>query len=129
MRPNCLSADFRHRLHGRGVGDIADMNERLAAPGLDLASDGIRFGAVAAGIHQNGRAGLRQRQRDGAADIAPRPGDDGDLAAEFVVTHFRPLGLSSSAKADDPVNIDVSDLTDSAAITGCPAFAWHDSGD
>ena len=84
MRPKCFDRRIRHRLHGRGIGDIADMDQRLAARGLDLARDGVRLGAVAARIDQNGRAALRQRQRDRAADVAPGAGDDGDLAAEFV---------------------------------------------
>jgi hypothetical protein len=40
---------------------------------------------------------------------------------------FYPFDLSSSAKADDPVNTDANDSSDSAAITGCPAFAGHDA--
>ena len=79
-----LFRGLRHRLHGRGVGDIADMDQRLAALGRDLARNRICFGAIAARIDQNGSAALRQRQRDGTADVAPRAGDDGDLAAEFV---------------------------------------------
>jgi hypothetical protein len=36
--------------------------------------------------------------------------------------------VSSSAKADDPVRRDVSIQSLTAAITECPAFAWHDDG-
>ena len=61
------------------------MDQRLDAHGLDLARDGFRLGAIAAHIDHDGRAALRQRQRDGAADVAAGAGDDGDLAAEFVV--------------------------------------------
>ena len=63
-----------------GVGDVADMNQRLAAGSLDLARDGFRLGAVAARVDHDGRTALRQRQRNRAADIAARAGDDGDLA-------------------------------------------------
>src|SRR5205807_7868258 len=31
-----------------------------------------------------------------------------------------------SAKADDPVNIDLSNKTETSSFTGCPAFAGHD---
>src|SRR5450631_3098765 len=31
----------RHRLHCRGIGDVADMDQRLAAQNLDLARDGV----------------------------------------------------------------------------------------
>ena len=82
-----LDRRIRHRLHRRGIGDVADMDQRLAARRLDLARDGLGLGAVAARIDHDGRAALRQRQRDRAADIAPRAGDDGDLAGEFVVRH------------------------------------------
>src|SRR5258707_12774223 len=67
------------------------MDQCLAAGGLDLARDGIRFGTVAARIDDDGCAAFRQRQCNGAADIAPCAGDDCDLAAEFVVRHYRPL--------------------------------------
>ncbi len=40
-----------------------------------------------------------------------------------VIMRGQDIRLSSSAKADDPVS------TDSAVITGCPAFAGHDSGE
>jgi hypothetical protein len=35
--------------------------------------------------------------------------------------------LSSSAKADDPVRRDISIQSLMPVITGCPAFAGHDS--
>ena len=60
------------------------MDQRLAAGGFDLARDGFRLGAVAARVHHNGRAALRQRQRDRAADIAAGAGDDSDFAGEFL---------------------------------------------
>ena len=63
------------------------MNQRLAAGGLDLARDGLRLGAVAAGVDQEGGAALRQGQRDRTANVAPRAGDNGDLASEFVSIH------------------------------------------
>ena len=93
MRPKLLHRRLRHRLHGLGVGDVADMDQRLAASGLDLARDRFRLGAVAARIDEDGRAAFRQRQRDRAADVAPRAGDDGDLAVEFVVARHSILSI------------------------------------
>ena len=81
-----LDGRIRHRLHRYGVGDVADMDQRLAAGGLDLARDGVRLGAVAARVDHDRGAALRQRQRDRAADIAPGAGDDGDLAGEFLAS-------------------------------------------
>ena len=49
------------------------------------------------------------------------------LIKERLLASEIPL-LSSSAKADDPVNTDVRDSSDNIAITGCPAFAGHDDG-
>ena len=69
---------IRHCLHRYGVGDVADMDQRLAAGSLDLPRDGVRLGAVAARVHHDRRPALRERQRDRAADIAARAGDDGD---------------------------------------------------
>ena len=80
-----LERRVSHRLHGCGIGDIADMNQCLAAPPLDIAGDGFSLATVAARIDQNGGTAVRQRQRDRAADIAAGAGDDGGLATEFVV--------------------------------------------
>ena len=80
-RAELLHGRIRHRLHRYGVGDVADMDQCLAAGSLDLARDRFRLGAVAARVHDDGRTTLRQRQRDCAADVAARAGDDGDLAA------------------------------------------------
>jgi len=66
--------------------------------GLDLARDRLGLSAVAAGIDHDGRAILRQCQRNRASYIAPGAGDDGDLAGEFVAGHPHFLNSSSSAR-------------------------------
>src|ERR1700682_6433622 len=81
---------IRHRLHRCGVGHVADMDQRLAAGSFDLARDGPGLGTVAARIDHQRRTALRQRQRDGAADITPRAGDDGYFSREFVVAGHVP---------------------------------------
>ncbi|OIQ67493.1 hypothetical protein GALL_509280 [mine drainage metagenome] len=82
---------LRHRLHLSRVGDVADMHERLPARGFDLACDGISLGAIAARIDHDGRATVRQSQRNRAADIAASARDNGDLAVEFSVSHHPSL--------------------------------------
>ena len=61
-----------HGLHGTGIGDVADMSQRLAARALDLAHDCVRLIAVAARIDDDGRAISRKRKRNRAADVAAR---------------------------------------------------------
>ena len=85
MRPNCFDGRVRHRLHRLGIGDVADMDHRLAAGGFDLARDGFRLGAIAARVDHDGGAAVGQRQRDRAADVTAGAGDDGDLAESSLV--------------------------------------------
>ena len=79
-----LDGRIRHGLHRHGVGDVPDMNQRLAAGRFYLAHDRVRLGAVAACVHHDRGTSLRERQRDRPADIAARASDDGDLAGEFL---------------------------------------------
>ena len=95
------------------------MDQRLAAGGYDLARDGFCFGAVAARVDEDGRTAFRQRQRDGAADIAAGAGDNGDLAAEFVVAHVR---LSAQRRKIDAAMVKTRhQLQGSIALRLCPA--------
>ena len=75
---------LRHRLDRGGIGDVGEDGDRLAAGRFDLAHDAVGFRLVRTHIDHHRRAGGRQLQRDGAADIAPGAGDDGDFAGEFV---------------------------------------------
>ena len=77
---------IRHRLYGADIGDVADMNQRLAAVCLISRSDGIGLGPIAACINQNGRAALRPAPARWRGRFTAGAGDDGDLAAEFVAT-------------------------------------------
>ena len=58
-----------------GIGEIGEHHARLPARADDFAGELFGLGARAVGVQHDGVAGLRQRERDGAADAAPRPGD------------------------------------------------------
>ena len=95
MRPNCCAAGVRHRLHRVGVGDVADMDQRLAACGLDLARDDSASARLLRALTTMDAPPSAKRQRDRAADIAARAGDDGDLAIEFLhLLPCAPLNLT-----------------------------------
>ncbi len=68
-------------LHRLGVGHVTGDGDGLPAGALDLAHDIVGFLPVGARIDHDGCAVGRERQRNGAADIAARSGDDGDAAA------------------------------------------------
>ena len=72
------------------LADVGDESHRLAAGRLDLSDDGVGFRLVGARVHHHRGAGGGQMQRDGAADIAPGAGDDGDFAGEFVAVRHEP---------------------------------------
>ncbi len=50
----------------------------LAEPPFGLLRHGVDFGLFPRGRCDHASAGFRQRERHGAADAAPAPGDDGD---------------------------------------------------
>ena len=74
---------LRHRLDRGGIGDVGEHGDGLAAGRLDLSDHGVGFLLVGARVHHHRRAGGGKLLRDGAADIAPGAGDDGDFAGEF----------------------------------------------
>jgi hypothetical protein len=78
---------IHHRPYRLLIGNVADMSQGLAFAGGDLAGNVLCLGAVAAHIHQYSGAGVGKRQRNGAADIASRTGDDRDLAGQFLARH------------------------------------------
>ena len=84
-----LERGFSERSRGFFIGDVAEHAGRLAAGRLDLAHDAVGFRPVRAHVHHHRRTGLRERQRDGAANIAPGAGDDGDFAGKFLVVSHR----------------------------------------
>ena len=63
-----------------GVGDIGGNSERRAAAAFDLARDSLGLLQVRARIDDDRCAGIRERERDAAPDIASGAGDDGDAA-------------------------------------------------
>ena len=71
-----LERGFGERGRGFFIGDVAEHAGRLAARRFDFTHDTIGFRLVRAHVHHDGRTGLRKRQRDRAADIAPGAGDD-----------------------------------------------------
>ena len=82
---NVDTAEARRRGgdHGRnrvGVGDIGGDGERLPAAAFDLARDGLGFLQVRARVDDDRCAGIRERERNAAPDIASGAGDDGDAA-------------------------------------------------
>src|SRR5262249_49502447 len=85
-----------HRLHRRGIGDVAVKGHRLAAAGFDLVRNGFGLRAIATRIHQHGGTALRQRQRDGTADVASPAGDNRDLARKFPGHESGPRGVERS---------------------------------
>ena len=89
MRPKVFSAVSASACDRLGVGDVADHGRPPCRRRFDLAHDGVGFRFVRAHIDHHRRAGLRQRQRDGAADIAPGAGDDGDSwpASSLSIAH------------------------------------------
>ena len=91
MRPKCFTAASAIACTAAASATSPIWTSALPPDSLDLARDGLGLGAVAARIDQDGRPAVRQRQRDRAADIAARAGDDRDLAGEFAVRHVRPL--------------------------------------
>ena len=126
MRPNRVHRSVCHRLHRGRVGNVADMDQRLAAARLDLMRDRLGLGVIAARIDHDRGAAIRQRQRNRAPDIAPGAGDDRNFAGEFLVSCIAPRVVivregGRSSKHRRPR------LTDNSVITGCPAFAEHDS--
>ena len=61
----------------------------------------LRFRARSPGIHHHARAAGRERARDGAADVARRPRDQGDLAGKLGAGLIPTLlGKDSSSTAD-----------------------------
>ena len=84
MRPKAASAASAIACTASASATSPICDHRLAAGRLDLARDGLGLGAVAARVDKDGRAAVGQRQRDGAADVAPRAGDDGDLALRVL---------------------------------------------
>ena len=60
--------------------------------------DGIRLGAIRARVDKYGCTSLRQRERDGAADIATGTCDNCNTSTEF----FRHIAYLASFRADSP---------------------------
>ena len=71
------------------------MRDRAAAERLDLADDVGGFRFVRSHIHQNVGAIVRERVRDGAADVTAGSRDDRGFALQL----FRLCHLSSSSAA------------------------------
>src|ERR1700678_2738887 len=92
--------------------------------------------AVARFQHENGEAGAFKRM--GGTEACGAGADDGNidcggeghafiLARSCVGLKPTRLVVSSPAKAGDPVDPAGTFPSQAAAITGCPAFAGHDS--
>ena len=69
---------------------------------LDRAHHVVGFGFVGAHIDHHRPARLRQRKRDGAADIAPSAGDDSDFAGQFVCAAHDVIYLRSGVRSMGP---------------------------
>ncbi len=89
MRPKCLSA-----ASASAAAVFSSATSPSTATALPPAASISRTTPSAsalfdAHIDHDRRAGLCERQRDGAADIAPGAGDDGDFAGKFLVVGHR----------------------------------------
>ena len=75
----------RPSLAAVAVGDVADDGDGACRRRLrSRRTTAVGLGLVGARVDDHRRAALRERQRDGAADIAAGAGDDGDAAVEFL---------------------------------------------
>ena len=90
----------RHVAYRVRIGDIGGDGEPLPAGLLDLARDRLRLGHVGARIDHDGGAAVRQRQRNGAADIASGPGHDRDATGEFLAHGVILSGRGLTARID-----------------------------
>ena len=98
-----------HRADVVDLGDVGELDERSAAQLLDLGLDLLDlvvppFGML--GEHQV-RAGLREAERDGAADPLRGAGDDGDLVLQAESSNSRansPLSPPGSIRSLDQIS-------------------------
>ena len=73
---------LHHAVHGLAVGDVGHVDQRLAAGGLHFLRHLLGGGLVLDRVDDHAGAVGGQRQYRGAADVAGRSGDDGNLAGE-----------------------------------------------
>jgi hypothetical protein len=85
------------RLDRSAVGDVKRQGHRAAAHRFDLLHHRVGFVALFAIGDDHVGAGFRQTQRDGLADAAARPGDDGIFAGQREAAHCR-FSLRSMAR-------------------------------
>ena len=78
-----------HRVHLGTLRDVGGSQHGIAATRRDFIHDGLTFVAARAHVHRHLRTGVGQRKRNGATDVAPRAGDEGDLAFERCAVHGR----------------------------------------
>ena len=97
--------DPAERLHGRvdetcgrrGIANVGERSRRAPAPGADLLGDGVGLGACALRADEDRGTAVRERERNGAADIPCAPGDDGDAPGKLVFdTHALNSFITSS---------------------------------
>ena len=87
-----------HRIHLGPLRYVGRNQQGVAAARRDLVHDGLAFVTARAHVHGHFRAGVGERQRDGAPDIAAGAGDQRDLAFERCAIHGsrpvpRPMSL------------------------------------
>ena len=85
--PEALGDRRDHRVHVGALRDVGGDQQGIAAARRDLVDHGLAFVAARAHVHGDFRAGVGERQRDGAPDVAARAGDEGDLAFERSAVH------------------------------------------
>jgi hypothetical protein len=71
-----------HALHGRGIGDVAEGGDHPHARLAALLGHGFQLVAVRPRVDDEAGAFRGEGQRDGAADVAAGPRDEGRSALE-----------------------------------------------
>ena len=81
-RPNASTAAAMSAAAASGSATSAIVTAARPPALADLLRHGLGLRVRRARVHDDGRAGARQLERDGAADVARAAGDDGDAAGQ-----------------------------------------------
>src|SRR6267142_257031 len=100
-----------HRLADRGIADVAEDGDDADTGLSALGGDRLELVSVHAGVQQQICAFARERERDGAADVAAGAGAERDPSLELAAVHRYPAAFSLGNTASRNVRISCSGPT------------------